>query len=82
MKKEVAKILVDTFEKNPPPNTTTGNKSASVTGYGPLLERQMLLHFERFVSSKLNWPIERTGASYHDERTAGAWEVFKFAHGS
>jgi hypothetical protein len=40
---------------------------------------RMHIDFERFISSTLNWPIERTGASYHDKKTAGAWEVFKFA---
>ena len=34
--------------------------------------------FERFISSTLNWPIERTGSQYHDRGTDGAWKVFNF----
>lgn len=39
---------------------------------------ELRVSFERFISSSINWPIERTGSRYHDERTAGAWKVFKF----
>ena len=45
----------------------------------PRLIDKMHIDFERFISSTLNWPIERNGPYYHDKKTAGAWEVFKFA---
>ena len=45
----------------------------------PRFTDKMHIDFERYVSSNLNWPIERTGSAYHDERTDGAWKVFKFA---
>lgn len=45
----------------------------------PRFMDKMHIDFERYVSSNLNWPIERTGSAYHDKRTDGAWKVFKFA---
>ena len=55
------------------------NKSKLNDGVMPRVIDKMHLDFERFISSTLNWPIERTGPRYHDDKTAGAWQVFKFA---
>ena len=43
---------------------------------------EMHKEFERIISSSLNWPIERTGSRYHDEKTAGAWIVFRRGEGA
>lgn len=55
------------------------NSSALSAGVMPRVIDKMHIDFERFISSTLNWPIERTGPYYNDKKTAGAWEVFKFA---
>ena len=49
--------------------------------YSPSHLDKMHIDFERFISGYINWPIYRTGHNYHDDRTASAWEVFKYAKG-
>jgi hypothetical protein len=56
----------------------TVSKSASV-GVMPRFIEKMHIDFERYISSNLNWPIERAGSTYFDKRTDGAWKVYKFA---
>ena len=60
---------------------TTVSESPSVTGYAHSPIGEMHKEFERIISSSLNWPIKRTGSRYHDEKTAGAWLVFRRGEG-
>ena len=60
-------------------NKADGSKVPCSDRVMPRFMDKMHIDFERYVSSNLNWPIERTGSSYHDEKTDGAWKVFKFA---